>query len=282
MTGFAKMSQSCLEFQTFVCYTFPMLVDKSVMQKVVSYLKQLGFSTEEAAVYLYLLEHGPSSVLAISRGISSGRTKLYPLLEELTAKQLVITHERHYGTSYEAQSPSALEFLVLERERKADGLRKNLPAVLSALSGLQTDSPSTSRVAEYHGVDGLKQMNFNLTKADGEYRVFELSGLDKHLGKHFADKMRDITKDKKTKSYDLTNNPRRTAEPGTDNTNAAVRYIEPNVFTIEFETYIYNNCVALLSYNRDDIFGVELYNDKLARQQTQLFDLLWRQAQPLK
>jgi sugar-specific transcriptional regulator TrmB len=264
-----------------MCYAYPMPVDKSVMQKVVSYLKQLGFGAEETAVYLYLLEHGASSVLAISRGIKSGRTKLYPLLEDLTAKQLVITHERHYGTSYEAQAPSALEFLVLERERKADGLRKNLPAVMSALSELQTHSPSTSRVAEYHGIDGLKQMNFNLTKADGEYRVFELSGLDKHLGKHFADKMRSITKDKQTKSYDLTNNPSRANEPGADNPLARVRYINSELFTIEFETYIYNNCVALLSYDRNDIFGVEIYNDKLTHQQKQLFDLLWKQSKPL-
>ena len=52
-------------------------------------------------------------------------------------------------------------------------------------------------------------------------------------------------------------------------------------FKIEFETYIYNNVVALLSYDKDDIFGVEIHNDKLARQQEQLFDLLWSQAKSL-
>ncbi len=194
---------------------------------------------------------------------------------------LVITHERHYGTSYEAQSPSALEFLVLERERKTDGLRKNLPAVLSALTQLQSVSPSTSRIAEYQGVDGLKQMNFNLTKAEAEFRVFELAGLDKHLGSHFANKMRGIYNQKALKTYDLTNNPHREQEPGVDSPYSQVRYIDPKIFTIEFETFIYNNCVALLSYDREDIFGVEIYNDKLARQQTQLFGLLWKQAKPL-
>ncbi len=60
-----------------------------------------------------------------------------------------------------------------------------------------------------------------------------------------------------------------------------VRYIDPVVFKIEFETYIYNSCVALLSYQTDDIFGVEIHNPQLARQQKQLFDLIWSQAQPL-
>ncbi len=59
------------------------------------------------------------------------------------------------------------------------------------------------------------------------------------------------------------------------------RYVSPTVFTIEFEVYIYNNIVALLSYEKEDIFGVEIHNSKLARQQRQLFDLLWRQASAL-
>lgn len=259
-----------------------MPVDNTVIKKVVGYLKQLGLDDEQARVYLYLLEHGPSTVLAISRGIDSGRTKLYPLLEDLANKQLITTHERHYGTSYEAQQATALEFLVLERERKADGLRKNLPAVLSALSQLGINSPTQSRIVEYKGVDGLKQMNFNLTKAEGEYRVFELAGLDKLLGDHFADKMRSIYAQKRLKSYDLTNNPNRANEPGSSSPLAKVGYIDPNIFTIEFETFIYNNCVALLSYDRSDVFGVEIYNDKLARQQKQLFDLLWKQSKTLK
>jgi hypothetical protein len=49
----------------------------------------------------------------------------------------------------------------------------------------------------------------------------------------------------------------------------------------EFETYIYDNVVGLLSYESDDIFGVEIYSEKLARQQTQLFNLLWSQAKIL-
>lgn len=259
-----------------------MVVDKSVLQKVVRYLKQLGLDDEQAEMYLYLLEHDAQTVLALSRGLKSGRTKLYPLLNDLAAKQLVAIHERHYGTTYEAQKPEVLDFLVAESERKAENLRKNLPAISHALKSLQASSPSNSRVIEYQGVDGLKQMNWNLNKANKEYRVFELAGLDKHLGNHFANKMRQIVAEKQLRTYDLTNNPNRAAEPGVVSPLSEARYIDPTVFKIEFETYIYNNCVALLNYDREDIFGVEIYNDKLAAQQMQIFDLLWSLSRPLK
>lgn len=258
-----------------------MAVDSTPNQKLVAYFKHLGISKELAAIYLHLLAHGPQTVLAISRGLKSGRTKLYPALEELADKQLVTVHERHYGTSYEAQPPEALEFLVAERERKSSALRSDLPAALHLLKQMAADTPNSTRIAEYRGVDGLKQMNFNLTRAEGEFRVYELKGLDKHLGRHFADKMRERYAEKDLHTYDLTNNPKRTAEPGVDLPHSQARYIDPQIFKIEFETFIYNNCVALLSYHQDDIFGVEIYNEKLAAQHKQLFDLVWTQAAPL-
>jgi len=256
-----------------------MNVEKSLQQKVVRYLKQLGLGEEQALAYLFLLQQGPQTVLALSRGIQTGRTKLYPLLDDLAKKQLITIHERHYGTSYEAQPPDVLEFLIAEKERKAEVLRSTLEPITHALETIRAHSPTTSKILEYRGVDGLKQMNYNLTKAEKEYRVFELAGLDKHLGSHFADKMRTRTNAIHTRSRDLTNNPHRAGESGiAGNPLASARYIDPAIFTIEFETYIYNNCVALLSYNQGDIFGVEIHNDKLARQQKQLFDLIWSQA----
>jgi hypothetical protein len=261
------------------------MVENLSTKKVVGFLEHLGLESLGSAAYIYLLEHGPQTVLSLSRGLATGRTKLYPLLEGLAEKQLITIHERHYGTSYEAQPPEVLDFLVAEHEQKAAALRADLSGALHTLTGLQQLSPSTSRIAEYRGIDGLKQMNFNLhAKTQGEYRVFELQNLDGHLGKHFADKMRRRSFENGTISYDLTNNPdwKLTHNiPGYDKLCHAA-YIDPQIFTIEFETYIYNNCVALLSYEQDDIFGIEVYNDKLNRQMRQLFELLWKQAQAIQ
>jgi sugar-specific transcriptional regulator TrmB len=261
-------------------------MENSLKLKLVSFLKQLSLDAEQASVYLYLQENGPSTVLAISRGLETGRTKLYPALEEMVVKQVVSVHERHYGTTYEALPPENLEFLVLELERKADIARHNFKESLHAFSQLRANSPSGSKIIEYRGLDGLKQMNWNLvSKAKQQYKVFELDALVNHSGfnKHFKDKLDEIEVKNKLATYDITNNPKRSII--TSNTPGRVNhfaYIAPEVFKIEFETYIYNNVVALLSYDKDDIFGVEIYNDKLARQQEQLFDLLWKQATELR
>ena len=260
-----------------------MNAEKSLLKKVVSYLKQLGLNEEQAHAYLYLLEHGPQTVLSLSRGLTTGRTKLYPLLEDLALKQLITVHERHYGTSYEAQPPEVLEFLITEKERRVESLRRNLPSIQHTLAAVKLTSPSTSKVIEYRGIDGLKQMNWNLTRATKEFRVIELESLSGRLGSHFAEKLRRVWAEKNIASFDLTNNPdwRLKTDVAQYEKRTHARYISPEMFTVEFETYIYNNCVALLSYEQDDIFGVEIYNEKLAQQQVQLFNLLWKQADKL-
>ena len=258
-----------------------MYVDNSLKDKVVGYFKQLGLDQEQALVYLFLLQTGSSSVLDISRGIKTGRTKLYPLLEDLANKQLVVIHERPYGTSYQAQKPEVIDFLVSEHERKAEALRSSLPATINILKNLEQTSPAKTKIIEYRGIDGLKQMNFNLSKAKEEYRVFELAGLDKHLGKHFADKMRQRYQERGLKSFDITNNKARLSEVDYKDLSTQIRYIDPKIFAIEFEVYIYDNCVGMLNYDQEDIFGVEIYSDKLARQQTSLFDMLWKQSKDL-
>ncbi len=267
-----------------MCY-YPPIVDNAIAKKLVGYLKQLGLTSEQSAVYLFLAEHGPSSVLDVSRGLKTGRTKLYPLLENLAERQLVHVHERHYGTTYETSGPQALEFMVAEHETKTSSLRGALPAALAALSELRQHSPAGSRVVEYRGLDGLKQMNFNLTKANKEFRVFELAHLDEHAGipHYYAEKLRQIWVDKNITSYDLTNSPTYSINTKIPNYTkySLNRYIDPKIFEIRFETFVYNNCVTLLNYDKNDVFGVEIYNTALAEQQKQLFDLLWKMAKDI-
>ncbi len=254
--------------------------------KVIDYLGCLGIGRNEAEVYLYLNAHGKDTVLGISRGLNTGRTKLYPVLENLASKQLITIHNLHYGTHYESVSLDVLEFLVAEQESRTEQLRSSLPTIRNLIENTRADSPAGTRVVEYRGVDGLKQINYNMfSKANGEYCIFELNHLDKHPGmpKSFVEKLFQKQVDRSLKDRDLTNNISWTLDtnvPGYPPLSQT-RYVDPAVFKINFETYIYNNCVALLRYSSDDIFGIEIYSQDLANQQQQLFDLLWASAQPI-
>jgi sugar-specific transcriptional regulator TrmB len=257
-----------------------MSAENLLKEKVVLYLRQLGLNDEQALTYLFLLKEGPQTVLQLSRGLKTGRTKLYVSLEYLATKQLISIHKRHYGTSYEAQSPDMLEFLISEEERKAKNLRESLKPITHALKLMHAQSPAISKIIEYNGVDGLKQMNFNLTKAVEELHIFELEDPLRRLGKHFTEKQHQMWLQKKVTIFKLTNDQdwKQKAEARGYEQRFNTRYINPKTLTITFETYIYNNCVTLLRIEQNDVSGVEIYNATLARQQIQLFNLVWTQA----
>lgn len=246
-------------------------VENSLHKKVVRFLEHLDLSPEQAAAYISLLRYGPQTVLSLSRSLKTGRTKLYPLLEDLTAKQLVVMHERHYGTSYEASSPETLELLVAEKEQAAAELRGQLKVASHTLKQWQLGAPTTSRIVEYQGSDGFKQMNWNQTKSLGDVRILRLPLLAKHLGAHFTEKLQAAMSQKNITALTLTNDRDQLA---THN----ARYINSTLLTINYEMYIYNNCVGIINHTNNEMSGVEVYNEQFAHQQRQFFDLIWHQA----
>lgn len=252
-------------------------MDNSIKDKVVGFLRQVGLDGEQALVYLYLQKNGPSTVLEISRGLLTGRTKLYPALEDMVKKQVVTVHERHYGTTYGALPPENLEFLVLERERESSTLRLDLSATVHALNSIRLTAPNSSNIIEYHGENGLKQMTWNQTKANDHIKIFSQTGSDAYISPHFADKLREEWTLKQIKCFELTNDKNKKLMTKIQGYPALykTRYIDPQVLNIEYETAIYDNVTALLHFSGNEIIGVEIYNDKLARQQEQLFDLIW-------
>lgn len=253
--------------------------------KLVGFLGQLGVSLDEAEVYLYLVQAGEQSVLAISRGLDTGRTKLYPLLDNLADKQLIHVNERHYGSSYSAQPLETLEFLVAEKQRQSNAVASALPAAKSLLAQLATPEVGGTKFIQYRGLDGLKQVSWNITKAKGEYFCFELANLDKHQGipKAFAEKVRSIEVERGIVGHDLTNNPNWKVEssvPGYTSLGKA-RYVDPKIFTIEFESIVYDDTYTLVKYEPNDIVCIEIKNPSLAHQQKQLFNLVWSLAVPV-
>lgn len=262
------------------------MIENDIKKKVGTFLKQVGLNDEQSTIYLYLQENGPSSVLSISRGLGTGRTRLYPALESMVQLQVIAARPRHFGTLYEGLPPENLEFLVSEYERKASAVRHNLTFAVHALNNIRVESPNNSRVIEFHGIEGLKQVNYNLLKAKNGYYVFEKANMDQHklLPKHFVEKFRQTQVDRHITSHDLTNNPNWKEDTNIKELSefSKVHYIEPDIFEIRFEMFIYNNVVTLVNHDPNDIVCIEVHNQALADQQKQLFDLLWRMGSPLK
>ncbi|HSW66582.1 MAG TPA: helix-turn-helix domain-containing protein [Bacillota bacterium] len=247
------------------------------------YLGKLGVEPEAVTLYIALTKHGHSSALQLSKATGIGRTHVYRLLEALQQCGLTSAEQLSYGTLYRALPLENIEGLLANREAETAAIRRNLGAMTAALQAIAGGSGPKATVQHYYGQAGLKQVNWNLTKADKEYRCFEAAHLSAHLDKAFARRHRERCLERELTSYDLTNATTvhaKELEPF-EPKRTFLCHIDPEVLTINFEVLLYNDVVTLLDYTEQNAMAIEIHHPSLKAMMQQLFDAMWAQATPL-
>ncbi len=247
-------------------------------------LSAYGLGSDEAMIYLLLLRNGVMSALVISREIHIARTKVYRILDRLLAKNIINIRLDDQGKKFEANSYKELEMLVTEKEADVQRLRQELPGMFNELAMVVGKSGSRSKVLYYSEEDGLKQITWNSTRTRDPLRIFERSSMNAFMTFGFAEKIREEFVENDVHVRQLTNSIH--LEPYTKNAEHVrrmeSRYLNPKEMEIIFEMLIYDDVVAIYNYTDEDKFGVEIYNDKLARTQKQLFDFIWNKSRKMK
>jgi sugar-specific transcriptional regulator TrmB len=253
-------------------------------QKLQDYIKKAGVDPAATKVYLELNREGPSSALQLAKSTGVSRTQVYRYLENLQQSGLVSAEQLSYGTLFRALQLENLEGLIVDREAQTTELRTQLESMTTLLQHLSGSNGPKASVQHYYGVAGLKQANWNLTKAKNEFRVFEAAHISAHLDKTFSRRLRERFIEKRLRSYDLTNAEHVTAaeiEPYIP-TLTEIRYIAPEILHVNFEVYIYNDIVTLLDYSKDNAMAIEVHHPALHAMMQQLFDAMWNLGTPLE
>jgi len=255
-------------------------MDIALLQK---YLEKIGIEPETTRVYAELVKLGPSSALQLAKITEISRTQVYRHLETLEQNGLVSGEQLMYGTLYRSLPLENIEGVLASREAETNAVRQNLSGMVQALQMIAGNAGPKATVQHYYGLAGLKQVNWNLTKADKEFRIFEVKHLDTHLDKAFARRCRERYIERGLTSYDLTNANRVTAaelEP-VETSRSFFRHIDPEVLQINFEVFIYNDLVTLVDYSDGQQMALEIHPPALHAMMRQLYDAMWQLATPL-
>lgn len=254
------------------------------LKVVQKYLQPLGIEPEATRVYLELSKLGPSSALQLAKVTKISRTQIYRYLENLKNNGLVSAEQLSYGTLFRGLPFENIDGLLAQREAETAKVKQNLSTMTELIQKFAGASGPKATVQHYYGIAGLKQVTWNQTKANKEYRTFEVAHLAQHLDKTFAKRCRERYIEHQLTSYDLTNATNVTAselEPF-DPSRTFVRHIDPKILTINFEMCIYNDVVALLDYSQEQPMAIEIHHSTLQTMMQQLFDAMWASATPMK
>jgi len=252
-----------------------------------TYFAKLGLGREIADMYLALHAHGPQSISELSRNAKVERTRIYRLLETLQSSSLVEV-ETHYKRNIIKAAPIGnLHILISKKEQELKSLQDELDLVAKVFEHDSLSSPS-SRVQFYQGDEGLKQMIWNQTKSKTEIvSTLRQNIQSKTLETFFVRwaetcnerdlSLRSVVSDtfiaSQKKWYAKHANLRLAHWQG--------RHIASNVFAISHNTIIYDDVVGFYNWHAGEVFGIEIYNQEIADEHRQLFEMLWDKAKPL-
>lgn len=252
--------------------------------KLRNIFRRIGLTDKHAVVYEFLLRSPSMTPLALARETKLNRTSLYRYLEDLNKLGLVENVMANKSSKYKAM-PQGLNQYLLNEEARVTGLKKEIPTLVEELSKLKTDKRK-SEVRYFQGVEGLKQMLWNVVHAKSEFVGLGYENWNTSVGKPYAEKLRQIMMERKQQSRELLNKPDDTFEYtalGSAYTNVYEhRLIEPSALEIKHDTYIYDEVFAYFYHYQGELFGVEIHNPIIAKTERQTFEILWKMAEKTK
>jgi sugar-specific transcriptional regulator TrmB len=121
-------------------------------------LKNFGLSQKEIAVYLALIELGPSSVRDISAKSKINRGTSYDILKSLIEIGIVSYYNKESKQYFIAEPPEKLLGAIDQKKEDLDELRKNIQNSLPLMKTLFEKQGGKPSVKLYEGAKGLRQI----------------------------------------------------------------------------------------------------------------------------
>lgn len=121
-------------------------------------LKNFGLSEKEIAVYLALIELGPSSVREISAKSKVNRGTTYDILKSLIALGVVSYYNKESKQYFIAEEPEKLLTAIDQKKEDLDEVRANIAENLPLIKTLFEKQGGKPVVKFYEGSKGVRQI----------------------------------------------------------------------------------------------------------------------------
>lgn len=252
---------------------------------LISFFENLGYNHQEVKILSSLGEKGSQSILELSRSTEINRTKVYRLIEDLKKQGLVEEIVDEYRQLVKLVDFHKLDLIIKEKESRTKLIRDSFMGIQRLLSlNQETHQPGT-RVIFHRGEEGIRQMVWNTLSAKHEVVGYTYRSINEVVGNKFADEwhaefinrnlvFRDIYSDHYLQSVKKHPHEHNSLE----RKHFHGRYIAKNILDVNHQVDIYNDVVAYYNWFEGEVFGVEIYSEKVALLQKQLFEIVWKIA----
>ncbi|MCK9186828.1 hypothetical protein M0P48_05360 [Candidatus Gracilibacteria bacterium] len=238
-------------------------------------LIEIGFSGDEAKIYLALLELGGAYAGNLARKTQINRVNVYYILNELKKRGIVSEVDKNKLKFYTCVAPKVL---LKKEEAVLEKIRTMIPE-LTAIENVHAIKPL---VKYFEGIEGIIQVYEDTLNEKDEivgYSNLELvmEVISEYMDRYATEKIKNNLKS-------------RIIAPGTEKAKMfldkfyfkdperkimEILFVSPKAFVFENDIFIYGNKLAIVSLKGDEMFGMILESGSVARTQRSLFNLAW-------
>lgn len=243
-------------------------------------LEILGFSANEASIYIALLKLGKGTVSEISRKASLNRTTGYDILDRLVSKNLVSISGKEPKQEYVAESPDRVEKLISDnldkRKKELDQIREVIPELKS-----MHNVAGRPQIRFYEGSEGLKQVYEDTLDSHEPIRAFaSVDDVHTALPGYFPDYYKRRTKKGISIRAIFTDNPegRELAKHDIEEIRESA-FVSAEKYGFHPEINIYDNKIMIASWREK--LGVIIESGEIADAMKKIFELAWLQAKKM-
>ncbi|OGH64263.1 MAG: hypothetical protein A2821_01695 [Candidatus Magasanikbacteria bacterium RIFCSPHIGHO2_01_FULL_41_23] len=243
------------------------------MSEISQILKNIGFETNEAKIYLSALELGEAPASEIAYKAKIKRPSAYVLLKALHKKGYMASYTKKKLMYFVALDPSVIISTILERAKKAEAVLPELKALFSS------DSTNKPRVEYYEGHDGLVAIMEDTLVVPNKtiYTWANIDTIWSSLKDYYPTYIRKKN-EKNIFNYAIcTDSDLATRFKTHGQTERRELLIVPKEkFPMTNEINIYEDKIFIISHK--DQMGVIIKNKEIADTQRSIFELCWEGA----
>lgn len=251
------------------------------MNKIETFLKNVGLSEKEAAVYLAGLKAGPIRAAQISRKTGFTRQHTYDLLKSLEQKGFLSTLGKNYGQRFVMEDPKNLKNVLERQKNKITKLEERLETLLPEMESFYSAKGSVPKIKFFEEIEGIKDLYEDMLncKSKEQYYLGSLKEMSKMVGEDYFQNFVERRIDKKIHSKSIRT---KAHEPGDEfyedqqKHNREIRYAPEEVNYLQ-TMVLYDNKVAVISSQKEN-FGFVVESEEFSQTMQILLDSLWERS----
>ncbi len=232
-------------------------------------LQNLGFSDNEARVYLAALETGLSSAQDIADKAKLKRTTTYSILDVLVRKGFVLKSQKEGKNRYVAESPDNLLGIF-------DRYQSELKKVLPELKAIYNVKQVKLKVLFFEGKPGIKKIYYDTIEEKPEvileWNTSELYKVFPGFPMEYLEMRREYNIRAQRIAPDDENWQERKKKDKED--ISITKLLPKKDYEIPVEINVYNNKVVFMSYS--DEMGLIIESKVIADAMRKIYKLFWQ------